>query len=167
METTSDRDLPSCRHCREPGRTVRSRGRIDLIAELCDGCWNRLANRMAMDEGATAPPWPDPDDVIFVEPPNCVRCGSRFRVYPTVYDRWVSLSLAELPAKDVPPHFRWRLVNVASPYAPVVIDVFAVRVRGIEPLLGEPVIPTHQMLCAGERAKQQSAEKSPDSDSNG
>jgi hypothetical protein len=29
------------------------------------------------------------------------------------------------------------------------------------------VIPMHQMLCAGERAKQQSAEKSPDSDSNG
>lgn len=78
---------------------------------------------MAVDEGATAQPRPDPDDVTLVEPPNCARCGSGLRVCPTVYDRWASLSLAELPAKDLPPRFRWRLVNLARPYSPVVIDV--------------------------------------------
>ncbi|MFE0739288.1 DUF6083 domain-containing protein [Streptomyces sp. NPDC058855] len=112
---------------------------------------------MAQDEGATALPWPepDPDDVTFLEPPTCPQCGSDIRIYPTIYDRWVSLATRELPAKDVPQRFRWRLVQLPSPYSPVVTDVVAVRVRGIDPLPGEPVIPAHQMLCSAEEVERQ------------
>jgi hypothetical protein len=157
MGAMGDRDEYSCQRCGEHDPTVHSRGRIDLIAELCDGCWNRLANQMALDEGATALPWPepDPDDVTFLEPPTCPRCGSDIRVYPTVYDRWVSLATRELPAKDVPQRFRWRLVQLRSPYSPLVTDIVAVRVRGIDPLPGEPVIPAHQLFCVSEEAERQ------------
>ncbi|MFJ4695333.1 DUF6083 domain-containing protein [Streptomyces sp. NPDC088766] len=155
MGTTGDRDGRLCQRCGRPGPNVRSRGRIDLIAELCEDCWNRLANRMALDEGATALPRPElgPDTMTFVEPLTCERCGSDIRIRPTVYDRWVSLATAELPAKDVPPHFRWRLVHLRSPRSPVVIDVVAVRVRGIDPLPGEAVTPAHRMFCAAEEAE--------------
>ncbi|MFD8914337.1 DUF6083 domain-containing protein [Streptomyces sp. NPDC059575] len=120
------------------------------MAELCDTCWNDLANRLAQHEGATAAPRPapDPDDVTFLEPPRCALCDADIRVYPTVYDRWVSLAMTEFPAKAVPEHFRWRLVKIQAPRSPMVVDVVAVRVRGIDPLPGESVTPAHQMLCA-------------------
>ncbi|MGW1779585.1 DUF6083 domain-containing protein [Streptomyces sp. NPDC002143] len=135
---------------------MRSRGRIDLMAEFCDDCWNRVANQMASADGATAAPWPEPDgdDVTFLEPPTCARCGRDIRIYPTVYDRWVSLSTAELPAKDVPPRFRWRLTRLPGRHTSVIVDVLAVRVRAIAPLPGELVIPAHRMLCAVEQAEE-------------
>ncbi|WP_308401347.1 DUF6083 domain-containing protein [Streptomyces sp. AC512_CC834] len=155
MGSTGDRDERSCQHCGKTGSTVHSRGRIDLIAELCDTCWNELANRTAQDEGATAPPRPnpDPDDVTSMEPQTCALCNADIHVYPTVYDRWVSLAVTELPAKAVPECFRWRLVRIQTPRSPVVIDVVAVRVRGIDPLPGDLVRPAHQMLCSGQMAE--------------
>ncbi|MGW8748218.1 DUF6083 domain-containing protein [Streptomyces sp. NPDC055794] len=155
MGVTGDRAERVCQRCGKAGSTVHSRGRIDLIAELCDPCWNRLANQTAQDEGATASPRPEPgpDDVTFMEPQTCALCSADIRVYPTVYDRWVSLAMTELPAKAVPERFRWRLVRLRSPRSPVVVDVVAVRVRGIDPLPGELVIPAHHMLCAGQWAE--------------
>ncbi|MGW8711871.1 DUF6083 domain-containing protein [Streptomyces sp. NPDC055752] len=88
-----------------------------------------------------------------MEPQTCALCSADIRVYPTVYDRWVSLAMTELPAKAVPERFRWRLVRLRSPRSPVVVDVVAVRVRGIDPLPGELVIPAHHMLCAGQWAE--------------
>ncbi|WP_234440966.1 DUF6083 domain-containing protein [Streptomyces scabiei] len=90
---------------------------------------------------------------MFIEPPTCALCGADIRIYPTVYDRWVGLAMAELPAKAVPEPFRWRLVKIPTPRSPVVVDVVAVRVRGIDPLPGEHVVPAHQMLCAGQEAE--------------
>ncbi|MEV7979416.1 DUF6083 domain-containing protein [Streptomyces sp. NPDC086519] len=134
------------------------------MAVLCDDCWNRLADEMADKEGATATPRPDPDpdDVTLPEPPTCGLCGADVRVYPTVYDRWVSLAMVELPAKDVPRPFRWRLVKVTPPRSPVVIDIVAVRVRGIDPIPGELVTPAHQFLCAAEQAEQSVVKRSLD-----
>ncbi|MEV0120855.1 DUF6083 domain-containing protein [Streptomyces sp. NPDC050703] len=143
---------------------MRSRGRIDLLAVVCDACWNRLANDMAMSDGATALPRPEPgpDDVSFVEPPTCPECHADVRVYPTVYDRWISLAVLELPAKDVPPAYRWRLVPIVGPHSPVVTDTVAVRVRGIDPLPGERVVPAHRMLCRAEEAGRPSVEQTLD-----
>lgn len=126
---------------------MRARGRISLMAVLCDACWNRAANDLAADEGATAAPRPDPDpeDTAWIEPAPCRECGAEVRVFPTNYDRWIVLATVELPAKDVPPRFRWRLVH--GPDGSV-----AVRVRGIEPALGDPVVPDHRMLCPAEEA---------------
>ena len=164
MGATGDRDEHICQRCGEAGPTVRSRGRIDLMAVLCDDCWNRLANDMAEKEGATAPPRPefDPNDVTFVEPPTCRLCGADVRVYPTVYDRWVHLAMTDLPAKDVPRPFRWRLVEIKPPHSPVVIDIVAVRVRGIDPIPGELVTPAHQFLCAAEQAERSVVKRSLD-----
>ncbi|MFE2314674.1 DUF6083 domain-containing protein [Streptomyces sp. NPDC059441] len=155
MRTTGGRDGDLCQRCGKTDASVRSRGRIDLIAELCVGCWNQLAHQMAQADGATALPPPDfnPDDVTFREPPPCGQCGRDIRVYPTVYDRWVSLGMKELPAKDVPPRFRWRLIKIPSPYSPVDTDLVAVRIRSIEPLPGELVVPAHQLLCPVEEAE--------------
>ncbi|MGV9339606.1 DUF6083 domain-containing protein [Streptomyces sp. NPDC003688] len=161
MGATGDRGERFCGRCGKPDPTVHSRGRIDLIAELCDTCWNRLASQIAQHEGATAAPRPepDPDDVTFLEPPRCALCEADIRVYPTVYDRWVGLAMTELPAKDVPEHFRWRLIKIPAPRSLVIIDVVAVRVRAIDPLPGELVIPAHQMLCADKSAERPSTKK--------
>ncbi|WP_280846190.1 MULTISPECIES: DUF6083 domain-containing protein [unclassified Streptomyces] len=101
-----------------------------------------------MADGATAPPRPDPgpDDVSWIEPPTCPRCGAFVRIYPTTYDRWVSLATVEMPAKDVPEPFRWRLTRLPD-LSRVTIDIVALRVRGIDPLPGELVVPAHRMMC--------------------
>ncbi|WP_232838430.1 DUF6083 domain-containing protein [Streptomyces geranii] len=127
---------------------MRTRGRIDLFVGYCDHCWNIYANEMAEADGATSAPRPDPgpDDVSWIEPPACPECGALIRVYPTTYDRWVSLSTLELPAKDVPERYRWRLTKLRG-RSPVVVDVVAVRVRGIDPVPGDPVVPAHRMMC--------------------
>ncbi|MCX4236659.1 DUF6083 domain-containing protein [Streptomyces sp. A15ISP2-DRY2] len=103
---------------------------------------------MAEADGATAAPRPepDPDDPSWIEPPVCPECGSLIRLCPTSYDRWVSLDTTELPAKDVPEPHRWRLMRLPDPFH-VVTDIVAVRVRGIDPLPGEPVVPAHRMMC--------------------
>ncbi|MEV0694022.1 DUF6083 domain-containing protein [Streptomyces sp. NPDC050388] len=128
--------------CGKGDPTVRGRGQISLLVELCESCWQRLANDIAEEEGATTapPPGPDPDDVTWIEAPTCPDCGAEVRVYPTDYDRWISLAVRERPAKDVPPRYRRRLVPTAG-------GLVAVRVRGIEPPLGDPVVPDHRMLC--------------------
>ncbi|MEU0068524.1 DUF6083 domain-containing protein [Streptomyces sp. NPDC006332] len=137
----------SCHRCGRTSPAVRDRGRIDLMARLCETCWNILANEMAQADGATAAPRPDPgpDDVSWIEPPTCPECGAPIRVYPTNYDRWVSLATVELPAKDVPEPFRWRLTKL--PGQSSVTDIVAVRVRGVDPLPGEPVVPAHHIMC--------------------
>nr|QIY77247.1 hypothetical protein HEP84_34085 [Streptomyces sp. RLB1-33] len=71
------------------------------------------------------------------------------QVCPTNYDRWVSLATVELPAKDVPEPFRWRLTKLTA-RSPTVTDIVAVRVRGVDPLPGEPVVPAHRMMCVPE-----------------
>ncbi|MET9730296.1 DUF6083 domain-containing protein [Streptomyces sp. NPDC006458] len=134
------------------GPTVRGRGRIDFMTRLCEACWNEYANHMAEADGATAAPRPefDADDVTWVEPPVCPDCGTSIRVYPTAYDRWVSLDALELPAKDVPRPFSWRLVRLPARSSLVPVDIVAVRVRGIDPLPGDPVVPAHSMSCVPE-----------------
>ncbi|MER5193412.1 DUF6083 domain-containing protein [Streptomyces sp. NPDC002884] len=106
---------------------------------------------MAHADGATSAPRPDPgpDDVTWIEPPICAECGALVRVYPTNYDRWVSLAMVELPAKDVPEAFRWRLTRIPG-RPPIPTDIVAVRVRGIDPLPSEPVVPAHRMMCIPE-----------------
>ncbi|WP_369265294.1 DUF6083 domain-containing protein [Streptomyces sp. R35] len=103
---------------------------------------------MAKADGATAAPRPepDPDDVSWIEPPICPECGALIRVYPTNYDRWVSLATMELPAKEVPEPFRWRLTKPLG-RSPIATGIVAVRVRGIDPLPGDPVVPAHSMMC--------------------
>jgi hypothetical protein len=132
---------------------VRERGRIPLMAKHCDGCWHALVEEMAEVDGATAParPNPDPDDMSWIEPPRCPECGALIRVYPTNYDRWVSLATVELPAKDVPEVYRWRLTRLRG-LSPVPMDIVAVRVRGVDPLPSEPVVPAHRMVCVPDEA---------------
>ncbi|MFH9977828.1 DUF6083 domain-containing protein [Streptomyces sp. NPDC017179] len=134
--------------CGNGDPTVRGRGRISLLVELCESCWQRLANDIAEEEGATSapPPDPGPDDVTWIEAPTCPDCGAEVRVYPTNYDRWVSLATRERPAKDVPPRYRWRLVPTAG-------SLVAVHLRGIEPLLTDLVVPDHRMLCVPDESE--------------
>ncbi|WP_328507197.1 hypothetical protein [Streptomyces sp. NBC_00391] len=151
MGAIQDRDQSTCDRCRVTSLTVRERGRLDFMSRLCDRCWNTLANEMAEVDGATAAPRPDlgPDDVTWIEPPVCPVCGVLVGVYPTIYDRWVSLAMVELPAKDAPEPFRWRLMRLPD-LSPIPTDIVAVRVRGIDPLPGDPVVPAHRMMCAPE-----------------
>lgn len=148
MGAIEDRDQLICDRCEETDLTVRERGRFHLMARLCERCWNTLANEMATADGATAAPRsdPGPDDVTLIEPPVCPECGALVRIYPTNYDRWVSLAMVELPAKDVPEAFRWRLTRLPD-LSPIPTDIVAVRVRGIDPLPSEPVVPAHRMMC--------------------
>lgn len=151
MGGLSDQSQFACDRCGVGGSTVRERGRIDLMARLCDASWNTVANEVAEVDGATAAPRPDPDpdDASWIEPPTCPTCGALVQVCPTNYDRWVSLATVELPAKDVPEPFRWRLTKLPA-RSPIVTDIVAVRVRGVDPLPGEPVAPAHRMMCAPE-----------------
>ncbi|MFK0172020.1 DUF6083 domain-containing protein [Streptomyces sp. NPDC090306] len=118
------------------------------MVRLCDGCWNVYANEMAEADGATAAPRPefDPDDVSWVEPPTCPECGASVRIYRTNYGRWVRLAMVELPAKDVPEPYRWRLTQLPE-RSRVPTDIVAVRIRGVDPSPSEPVVPAHRMLC--------------------
>ncbi|MBT2391552.1 hypothetical protein J7E87_19465 [Streptomyces sp. ISL-1] len=138
-----------CQGCRDDGPTVRERGRISLMAVLCELCWDAHAAEIAGQEGATDTPRPepDPDDVTAYEPPRCPHCQVEVRPYPTNYDRWVHLATRDHPAKDVPPRYRWRLVPIRAHHAYVPVDVVAVRVGGIEPLPGELVRPAHRAVC--------------------
>jgi hypothetical protein len=79
-----------------------------------------------------------------------VRCF--VRIYPTTYDRWVSLATVEMPAKAVPEPFRWRLMRLPD-LSRVTTEIVAVRVRGVDPLPGEPVVPAHRMMCVPERGE--------------
>lgn len=116
MGAVQEGGLSICLRCGEAGGTVRERGRIDLMARYCERCWNTLANEMAEADGATAAPRPepDPDDVTLIEPPVCPECGTSIRLYPTTYDRWVSVAMVDMPAKDVPAAFRWRLMGLPA-----------------------------------------------------
>ncbi|WP_326655322.1 DUF6083 domain-containing protein [Streptomyces sp. NBC_01750] len=138
-----------CQRCHDDGPTVGERGRISLMALLCGRCWNAHANEIAIHEGATDTPRPDPDpdDVSPYEPPCCPQCKAEVRPYPTNYDRWVHLATRDYPAKDVPPRYRWRLVSIRARYSSVPMDVVAVRVRGIEPLPSDLVRPAHRAVC--------------------
>ncbi|MFF7470773.1 DUF6083 domain-containing protein [Streptomyces sp. NPDC008092] len=146
---------PECLLCSSKGPDVRERGRIvPLSAELCDRCWNQVANELARSEGATAAPEPewDADDVEGVEPRTCRRCHAPVRCYPTNYDRWVELATFELPAKRVPPKHRWRLTSRKAAYSAIEVERVAVRIGAIDPMPGEPVIPAHEFVCLRQEA---------------
>ncbi|MFE7772592.1 DUF6083 domain-containing protein [Streptomyces sp. NPDC057445] len=118
------------------------------MAVLCERCWNEHANEIAVHEGATDPPRPEPgpDDVTGYEPPRCRHCKADVVPCLTNYDRWVHLDTTELPAKDVPPRHRWRVVTIRDRRSGVP-SVVAVRVRGVVPLPGEFVRPAHRAVC--------------------
>ena len=122
MGAIRDAGESTCLRCGRADRSVheRGRGRINLMASYCERCWNTLANEMAVSDGATAAPRPepDPDDTAWIDPPVCPVFGVLVRVYPTNYDRWVSLAMMELPAKDVPEAFRWRLARLPTQIPP-------------------------------------------------
>ncbi|MFF4950559.1 DUF6083 domain-containing protein [Streptomyces chattanoogensis] len=147
-----------CEDCHTDGPTVRERGRVRLIAVLCDACWNVYANQRAMEDGATAPPRaePDPDDVTWYEPPTCRDCGAAVGHYPTNYDRWVYLAVEDRPAKDVAPRHRWRLTAIPGRHShvPVDADAVAMRIRGAEPLPSF-VRPAHRALCLSPDAEEE------------
>ncbi|MET7716546.1 DUF6083 domain-containing protein [Streptomyces sp. NPDC005407] len=138
-----------CQRCGEDGPTVAERGRISLMALLCEACWIAHANDLAIHEGATdAPrPAPAPEDVTLYEPPHCTHCKAEVRPYPTNYDRWINLATRDYPAKDVPPRYRWRLVTLPARHSSASTDVVAVRVRGFEPLPSDLVRPAHRAVC--------------------
>ncbi|MET9914682.1 DUF6083 domain-containing protein [Streptomyces sp. NPDC006476] len=73
---------------------------------------DQLACHRCGETSHTVQPDPDPDDATWIEPPFCPECDALVRVYPTNYDRWVSLAMVELPSKDVPEAFRWRLTRL-------------------------------------------------------
>ncbi|MFJ9213277.1 DUF6083 domain-containing protein [Streptomyces sp. NPDC102264] len=141
----------TCQSCGEPDPTVRMRGRAFPMAELCDACWNDFADDLARYEGAGAPPRaePGPDDFDAVGPPLCPECNGLLRPYPTNYDRWVDLASRELPAKDVPSRYRWRLIPLRARHSQVPTGFVAVRIRGVEPMPGELVMPAHVAVCLG------------------
>ncbi|MEW2114568.1 DUF6083 domain-containing protein [Streptomyces sp. NPDC005474] len=150
MGVLRDADRLECLLCSAKGPDVRERGRIvPLSAELCDGCWNKVANDLAVREGATAAPQldPDPDDTEWIEPRSCRHCGTTVRCLPTNYDRWVELATFELPAKKVPPQHRWRLMRPTAANTPIAVATVAMRIGAIDPTPGEPVIPAHEFVC--------------------
>ncbi|MFJ5213325.1 DUF6083 domain-containing protein [Streptomyces sp. NPDC088354] len=142
-------DRHVCEQCGDASRLALRRGRIDLMATLCERCWNRYANEIAEAEGATAPPReePDQDDTRWIEPPTCRACGLQVRRTPTNYDRWVDLGTVAVRAKDVPRRYRWRLLSIHPRSATVITDVIAVKVGAIEPTPGELIMPAHRALC--------------------
>ncbi|MFG3369291.1 DUF6083 domain-containing protein [Streptomyces sp. NPDC090032] len=141
---------PECLLCSSHGPDVRERVRIiRLSAELCDRCWNKVADALALSEGATAAPEPecDPDDVQWIEPRACRHCDALVRCYPTLYGRWVELATFELPAKEVSPLHRWRLRRPKATNTPIAVATVAIRIGAIDPTPGEPVIPAHEFVC--------------------
>ncbi|MFC9744587.1 DUF6083 domain-containing protein [Streptomyces niveus] len=114
------------------------------MAELCDTCWNDFANDLAKYEGATAPPRPEPrpEDTEWIEAPECPECHGEIMAFPTNYDRWIYLALREVPAKEIPSRYRWRLMEIPRQYSHV-----AVRIAATQPLPGELVRPAHVAVC--------------------
>ncbi|MET7744362.1 DUF6083 domain-containing protein [Streptomyces sp. NPDC005385] len=155
MAVLNSVSLPECLLCSSHGPDVRERGRIiRLSADLCDRCWNKVADELALSEGATAAPEPefDPDDVDWIEPRTCRHCGTPVRCHQTNYDRWVELATFELPAKKVPPAHRWRLMRPRALNTPIVVATVAIRIGAIDPSPGEPVVPAHEFMCPGNEA---------------
>jgi hypothetical protein len=149
MGAMEDKGPKACQRCHSRSPAVRERGRISLMAVLCDCCWNAYANELAAEEGATAPPRVDlgPDDITWHDPPTCDDCGAMVAHYPTNYDRWVYLAVNDLPAKDVAPRYRWRLKTLRNRLPSAALDVVAVRVRGIEPRPSDLVRAAHRAIC--------------------
>ncbi|CAG6397417.1 hypothetical protein NMG29_24855 [Streptomyces cocklensis] len=138
-----------CEECRDPGREAYERGVIPLDVVRCDRCWNRLANELAEIDDATDPPRPepDPDDVGWIEPAGCPRCGMEVRTMPTNYDRWVNLSIVPARAKEVPRRYWWRVVTLPARHSAHPVAKIAVRVSGFESLPDDVVIPAHTAEC--------------------
>jgi hypothetical protein len=128
---------------------VEERGRAVPLGRFCENCWNEYRNLAARADGITNPQLPesDPDELSWYEPPNCPACGVPLHLYRTNYDHWVAVELEPLPAKQVPSLFRWRLKALRARNSPTTIDVIAVRITGIEPTPGEPVLPAHRFHC--------------------
>ncbi|RBM19713.1 hypothetical protein DEH69_09435 [Streptomyces sp. PT12] len=122
---------------------------------LCAPCWNVYANAMAAHDGADAAPV-DGDALDGIGPwgpPLCRRCDEPVRRLPTTYERWVDLEFDELPAKQVPSRYRWRVRPITPPTSRYVVGHVAIRIRGIEPLPGERVVPAHRLRCLSPEAQ--------------
>ncbi len=140
-----------CEDCGDPSRPAQKRGvafALDLLR--CEPCWNRLANEMAETDGATARPRIDPGPESFepIEPDECPKCGMEVRTVLTNYDRWVHLATVPMRAKEVPRRYWWRVEPIRADYSTYVVGSVAVRVRGIEPLPDDLVMPAHTVVCA-------------------
>jgi hypothetical protein len=138
-----------CEDCGDPGRPAYERGAIPLGVGRCDPCWNRLANELAIIDGATGLPRPDPGPDSFepIEPDECPKCGMEVWTMPTNYDRWVHLATRALRAKEVPRRYWWRIEPIRAHHSTYVIGQIAVRVSGIEPLPDDLVMPAHTVAC--------------------
>ncbi len=142
---------PACEDCGDPSRPARKRGMAFPFEVMrCDPCWNRLANEMAIIDGATAPPRPDPGPEYFgpIEPDECPKCGMETRTVLTNYNRWVRLATRSMRAKEVPRRYWWRIEWLRPGNSTYVVGSIAVRVNGIEPLPDDLVIPAHTAVCA-------------------
>ncbi|WP_225851185.1 hypothetical protein [Streptomyces sp. HPF1205] len=108
-----------------------------------------MANELAEIDGATAPPWPDPDpeSVDRIEPEGCPGCGMEVRTMPTNYDRWVHLSTISMRAKEVPCRYRWRVETRPARHSAYPVAMIAVRVSGLDSLPDDMVIPAHTVEC--------------------
>ncbi|MFG2191442.1 DUF6083 domain-containing protein [Streptomyces sp. NPDC048639] len=146
----------ACQRCGCRNGTVGERGRIKLIALLCERCWNITSNELALQEGATDSPGYDAEGNALVagEPPRCPACRTPIVPCPTNYDRWVHLATKDLPAERVPRRFRWRLVDVQGH------GRVAVRIRGVEPFPTAFVRPAHRAVCLGPDAEPDVARES-------
>ncbi|SCD42798.1 hypothetical protein GA0115240_10769 [Streptomyces sp. DvalAA-14] len=65
----------------------------------------------------------------------------------TNYERWVHLDTEAMRAKEVPRRYWWRIEPIRARYSTYVTGQIAVRVRGIEPLPDDLVIPAHTVVC--------------------
>src|SRR5262245_39746931 len=119
-----------CQRCEDPDQPASERGYISLMAVLCDRCWNALANETALAEGATDQPPAefDPDDVTWVEPPTCRECDAQVRHLRTNYDRWIFLAIEDLPAKEIPRRYRWRIQPVPARNSSIPVGCIAVKI---------------------------------------
>src|SRR5437879_1093291 len=133
-----------CEHCGDESRPAEERGRFPLGVVLCEGCWQQFANELAKDEGATATRWPEPepDNVEWIEPrEECRDCGMPVRRMATNYERWVDLAKVNLPAKDVPRRYRWRVKKLPVRHSSYDIGSIAVKIGAIDPLPRDLVTP--------------------------
>ncbi|MBD0736441.1 hypothetical protein [Streptomyces sp. CBMA29] len=114
-----------------------------------------MANKLAEIDGATDSPRaePDPENLGWIEPEGCPKCGMEVRVMPTNYDRWVNLSTVPMRAKEVPHRFRWRVLTVPARHSVHPVAMIAVRVGGLEPMPDDMVIPAHTVECQDPAAR--------------
>lgn len=149
-----------CGCCGRADPTAAERGRLHSYGVLCAGCWNRRANRLAVQDEITDPTVPEfgPDDTTHYEPEPCPRCGMPVAHYRTDYDKWVHLAVEPAAPGAVPRRYLWRLVNLARhPGAPG--DTVAERLGDSEPDPEDRVFPAHRAVCRSPDAVSERAQR--------